>query len=509
MVAVIKKHSMRTRQDRVNVPPASSSSSMDDTNDSKDDSDAIDSNMKRRLGIRRIISKPKRRKNSGMMVFVMNDPDDSGDGDDERDDEDDEDEEDEEDDGDAAGGGDRRIKSRNYSKEEQAYYNRASLAIRTGIDEKESEIDLIESEERDIPLRFKVLHSGIPLENAVSVLQRIKSTSDKDKVTQFITNLTRIPFGKYSRLPIGPASDAEETAGFLNRMRSTMDEQVYGMEDVKSLFMMTIAKWVSNPTARGLVLGLRGPMGVGKTTLVKEGLGLALGIPSSFIALGSANDTSFLDGHSFTYEGSVCGQIAESLMTCGVMNPIMCFDELDKVAENSRGNEIFNTLIHLTDQTQNDRFCDKYFGCNVPFDLSRCIFVFTYNDPTFINPILRNRMIEINIPDYKMEEKRHILQKFIIPKALKDFGGSFKVCADDFTSEAISYIVDRSSSLPGMRNMQHDIAKVLGSLNLDAMLNATPHVGAIGKDHVESILKKCSDNDCRQPLPENIRHMYS
>jgi ATP-dependent Lon protease len=78
------------------------------------------------------------------------------------------------------------------------------------------------------------------------------------------------------------------------------------------------------------------------------------------------------------------GRIAEAIMETGVMNPIIVFDELDKVAENTRGAEIFNTLIHLTDFTQNHCYCDQYFGAGLPFDLSRCTFVFTYNDPSLI-----------------------------------------------------------------------------------------------------------------------------
>ena len=405
-----------------------------------------------------------------------------------------------------------------YDAEERQFYDSVPENQRIIIDAKEKEIEDLVSSQRLVPLRFRILNSGMPSANMQAVLDRVYESGDKDKSTQFINNLLRIPFGKFARLPVGPESSKADVGVFLRDARNKLDTSVYGMESAKSLFMMTLAKWASNPTSRGLVLGLKGPMGVGKTTLVKEGLGQALGIPSVFVALGSANDSSYLDGHSYTYEGAVCGMVAEALMTAGVMNPIICFDELDKVAENTRGAEIYNTLIHLTDPTQNSSFCDKYFGTNVSLDLSRSIIVFTYNDSKHINPILLNRMIEIAIPDYSTEEKRVIARDFVLPKAMQEFGPGFGV---EFGQDAIDFLIDKSQSVAGMRAVQHDVAKILGAHNLELLLTTTTSVLSedgpssdqviIDKARAERLLKvtKTDGSDRFPALPDGVRHMYS
>ena len=495
-----KTHLMSTRHD-VKIARGDSGDSEGDSGDSEGDSEGdsgdYGDNVDDFLKVRRKITK-SRGGDGGrqpLVLLVLNDTED-----DEDQDEDNEEGDENKDKEEAKGW------LNKYKDDERAYYDRVSDDMREKIDDKEDDIMRLRAEENDVPMRFRILNSSIPTENVYAILNRIKGTSDKDKKVEFVNNISRIPFGRYATLPIGPHSTPEETRSFLQGVQSKMDSEVYGMDRVKSMFMMTVAKWASNPSSKGLVVGLRGPMGVGKTTLVKDGLGKALGIPSSFIALGSANDSSFLDGHGYTYEGSVCGQIADSLMTCGVMNPILCFDELDKVADNSRGNEIYNTLIHLTDSSQNSNFCDKYFGSNVPLDLSRCIFVFTYNDHKDINPILRNRMIEISIPDYDSKEKKHILKEFIVPKALKEYSSSLRVSLDD---ASLDFLIERSSSAQGMRSMQHDVDDVLGALNLEMMMQGRTDVGLVTRDRISQILKSRDVDIKGPPLPQGVQHMYS
>ena len=119
----------------------------------------------------------------------------------------------------------------------------------------------------------------------------------------------------------------------------------------------------------GTAIAIKGPMG-GKTTLVK-GISKVLGRDFAFMALGGATDSSFLEGHSYTYEGSTWGKIVDNLVQCKSMNPVIFFDELDKISETPKGEEIVGILTHLTDTTQNSKFHDKYFA-ELDFDLSRC-----------------------------------------------------------------------------------------------------------------------------------------
>ena len=116
---------------------------------------------------------------------------------------------------------------------------------------------------------------------------------------------------------------------------------------------------IQNPKSCGNVLAIQGPMGNGKTTLVKEGISKAIDRPFSFVALGGASDASFFYGHPYTYEGSHWGRIADILMTSKSMNPIIYFDELDKVSSTHKGDEIIHLLTHLTDPSQNNLFQDN------------------------------------------------------------------------------------------------------------------------------------------------------
>jgi hypothetical protein len=185
-----------------------------------------------------------------------------------------------------------------YNEEEQTYYDSLPPKKRRDIDKKESMLCDLRKESSAAPLRFRLLESGMPIGMVSAMLDRIESSGGDEKSLKFVTDLMRIPFSKFAKLSVGPESGKSEVAEFLARVQETLDEEIYGMGDVKKLFMMAAAKWIGRPESRGIVLGLRGPAGVGKTTLVKNGLGRALGIPSAFITLGSANDSAFLDGHS-------------------------------------------------------------------------------------------------------------------------------------------------------------------------------------------------------------------
>jgi ATP-dependent Lon protease len=197
--------------------------------------------------------------------------------------------------------------------------------------------------------------------------------------------------------------------------------------------------------------------------LIKEGLSKALNIPFVFIPLGGVNDSAYLTGHSFTYEGAIHGKIVDSLMKAGCMNPIIYFDELDKVSNTSKGDEIINTLIHLTDQTQNNKFYDKYFY-DIPLDLSKALIIFTYNNDHLINPILKDRMIRINTDDYTKTDKLNIAQNYLIPEIMKDFNISEDLIY--FTKDIIEYVINKTEKEKGVRNLRRSLETIISNLNL-------------------------------------------
>jgi ATP-dependent Lon protease len=246
--------------------------------------------------------------------------------------------------------------------------------------------------------------------------------------------------------------------------KEKLDEAVYGLEDAKMQIMQLVGQWISNPNSMGKALAIHGPMGTGKTTLVKEGISKILNRPFSFVALGGATDSSFLEGHSYTYEGSIWGRIVDTLINCGSMNPVFYFDELDKVSQTPKGEEIIGILTHLTDTSQNTNYHDKYFS-NIDFDLSKALFIFSYNDESKVNPILRDRMYRISTKGYKKEQKDIIAQQYLIPKIIKEV--NFKKEDIIIPRETIDYICEHLvEEEKGVRNLKRALEIIYTKINL-------------------------------------------
>jgi ATP-dependent Lon protease len=227
-----------------------------------------------------------------------------------------------------------------------------------------------------------------------------------------------------------------------------------------------IGQWIVNPSSIGSAIAITGPPGTGKTSLVKEGISKILGREFAFIALGGAGDSSFLEGHSYTYEGSTCGKIIQILIQSKCMNPVIYFDELDKISDTPRGEEIVGILTHLTDTSQNSEFHDKYFS-DIDFDLSKCLFIFSYNDESKVNPILKDRMYRIQTKGYEAKDKIIIARNYLLPKIreLVKFSEEDVIISDDI----IQYLVSNSKFTKeesGVRNLKRCLEIIYTKLNL-------------------------------------------
>ena len=247
------------------------------------------------------------------------------------------------------------------------------------------------------------------------------------------------------------------------------------------------------------MIGIHGNPGVGKTTLIKEGVCKALGLPFQFVPLGGASYSSYLSGHSFTYEGSTCGKIIELLIQSKCMNPVIYFDELDKISDTSRGKDIVNLLIHITDPSQNESFFDNYFA-NVPIDLSKCLFIFTYNHEEMINPILKDRMITIHTKDYTNTDKLQISKQFLIPSVKKSFNMNH-VMIDD---ETIEYVIKKTEQEAGVRNLKRSFESIISNLNIERFSESqNSHIDTISKEHVDKYVKTRIENN------PSLTHIYT
>ena len=356
------------------------------------------------------------------------------------------------------------------SRRESDYFEGLGKQARKGALKKMKTISDILGES-DIPYKFRVLDMDMPPKVQSEVIRKIDAMNrmgpdngESQKLRNWIDGILRVPFGKHVPLPVTLKDGETKCADFLKNARGKMDKATYGMLPAKTQILQILAQWISNPTSVGNVIAMRGSMGVGKTSFARNGIAEVLGRPFIFTSLGGASDIAHYTGHSYTYEGSMWGRIVDAIIQAGCMNPVLYFDELDKVSGTPHGEEIISMLIHLTDRSQNSQFHDRYFA-GVDFDLSQCLFVFSFNDENKVHPVLKDRMRVITIPGYKEAEKKVIVANYVWPEILRHAGISPSDLSAD--EEAAEYIIkEYSNNEDGMRNLIRVVEAVVSRVNL-------------------------------------------
>ena len=333
--------------------------------------------------------------------------------------------------------------------------------------------------ESDIPTNFK----ACAIKKVSALRYMDPGAGEYYKVKNWVDTFMNIPFGKYTSLPISIEDGIEKTGAFMANAKKTLDDAVYGLDDAKLQIMQLVGQWITNPDAVGTAIAIKGPPGTGKTTLIKEGISKILNRNFEFIALGGATDSSFLEGHSYTYEGSQWGKIVDILIKSRCMNPVIYFDELDKISETPKGEEIAGILTHLTDTSQNTQFHDKYFS-EVDFDLSKCLFIFSYNDESRINPILKDRMYRIHTDGYDSKQKIVIANNYLLPTIRKQvkFNIDDIVISDDVLSHIITSFTDGEK---GVRNLKRCLEIIHTKLNLYRLM--TPETNLFEKEQTLTV----------------------
>lgn len=383
-----------------------------------------------------------------------------------------------------------------YQSDEKEYLETLEQDVHDQLLEEESRLlKLINP--NSVPLRFKIIESNMPETIKCTLLRKLgqvqhmsSNSGEYIKYKHWVESACEIPFGKYIPMTVD-TSDYSKIAEFITKTKEHLDQTVYGHKDVKEQILRILSQWIAKPNSKGNVIGIYGEKGTGKTKIIKEGISKVLGLPFSFITLGGANDGSFLEGHGFTYEGSTYGKIAELLMKAKCMNPVIFFDELDKVSSSRRGDEIIGILTHMTDPIQNEKFNDKYFT-ELDIDMSKCLMVFSYNDPQLINPILKDRMITIKVSGYSQKDKIVICQQYLINEVINEFGFN----AGDITinTDAVIRIIQRVPEEEGVRNLKRGLESIISWLNMKRFLDnkdlQLPF--EITVDHVEQYVKKDS-----------------
>jgi ATP-dependent Lon protease len=281
-------------------------------------------------------------------------------------------------------------------------------------------------------------------------------------------------------------------SNYLKMVHNKLDEAVYGHKEAKLQLERLFAQWLNGET-KGAIIGLCGPPGTGKTSLAKNGLSKCLiddnnnPRPFSFLPIGGSVNGSTLVGHNYTYVGSTWGRIVDVLITSKCMNPIIFIDEVDKISNTEYGKEIIAILTHLTDATQNDNFEDKYFS-GIPLDLSKALIVFSFNDASLLDPILRDRITIIETKPYTLEEKIHIITNYMIPEVLKDVG--FTKDEIIFSEDIIKYLINTYTNEAGVRKIKEKIVEIIRDINLNYIhnnLTVLPYI--VDNKYIDEIFK--------------------
>jgi len=403
----------------------------------------------------------------------------------------------------------RKILSDKNSMNDFSFYEKLETENQKKLIKELREINKITRIEK--PYRMTLLEADIPVEFKAAAFKKVNSlrymepgSGEFYKIKNWVDTFMKIPFTNYQSLPISIENGIENCHDFMANAQKTLDQAVYGLNDAKMQIMQMLGQLLTNPKAIGTAIAIHGPPGTGKTSLVKEGISKILNRPFAFIALGGATDSSFLEGHGYTYEGSTWGKIVQILIDSKCMNPVIYFDELDKISDTPRGEEIAGILTHLTDTSQNSQFHDKYFA-EINFDLSKCLFIFSYNDESKVNPILKDRMYRIKTKGYSGKEKTAISNNYLLPKIREQV----KFNEGDITigDDVLSYINESyCNKEDGVRNMKRCLEIIHTKLNLYRLMKPGSNLFEsemslkvqfpfkVTKDIVDKLIKRDEDN---------------
>ena len=333
------------------------------------------------------------------------------------------------------------------SKQQREFFLREQLKIikqELGLekDDKTSEIEAIEKKIQKLVLSEEAAKT---VEEELNKLQSLESGSAEYQVSRTYLNwLTDLPWGVYS-----------EDNYDLAKARQILDEQHYGLNDVKQRILEFVSTIVKRRKVSGSIICLVGPPGVGKTSIGKS-IADALGREFYRFSVGGMRDEAEIKGHRRTYIGAMPGKLIQSLKRTGVSNPVIMLDEIDKIGASYQGDPAA-ALLEVLDPEQNSDFLDHYL--DVRYDLSNILFVTTANQLDTIPRPLLDRMEIINLSGYIMEEKVEIAKRYLIPKQRKEHG--LKANEVIITDTALVQIAEGYAREAGVRGLENQIKKIM------------------------------------------------
>ena len=240
----------------------------------------------------------------------------------------------------------------------------------------------------------------------------------------------------------------------MQKSEDILNKEHYGLKKVKERILEYIAVHMLNPNVKGQIICLAGPPGIGKTSIAKS-LAKAMGRKYARVSLGGVNDESEIRGHRKTYVGAMPGRIINALIQAGTANPLILFDEIDKLSSNIKGDPSA-AMLEVLDSEQNNAFCDHFI--EVPFDLSKAVFITTANNVSAIPQPLLDRMEVIELTSYTAEEKFHIAREHLIPKQIKENG--LKASQIKISDDAVNDVIAHYTREAGVRGLERYISSL-------------------------------------------------
>ncbi len=343
-----------------------------------------------------------------------------------------------------------QAKIQTQAKEEMGKTHREYF-LREQLKAIQSELGEIDEKTKEIEeFRTKIVKAKIPVEvqkEADKQLSRLgqmhPDAAEASIIRTYLDWIVELPWSKSTRDKLD-----------IKRAKQILDEDHYDLEKIKDRILEYLGVRKLNKQMKGPILCFVGPPGVGKTSLGKS-IARALGRKFTRISLGGLRDEAEIRGHRRTYIGALPGRIIQGLKNAGSNNPVFMLDEIDKVGADFRGDPSA-ALLEVLDPEQNHAFSDHYL--NVPFDLSKVMFIATANLADPIIPALKDRMEIIELSGYIDEEKLKIARQYLIPRQIMENG--LKVNDLDLTDEAILNIINFYTREAGLRNLEREIANV-------------------------------------------------
>lgn len=331
----------------------------------------------------------------------------------------------------------------NIDKGQREYYLREQLRViqsQLGEDEEEEYFEYLT---KIMELKTTEENRDKLLKEADKLSKISSSSQEAFVIRNYLDTCLSLPWGKITKDKIS-----------IKKSEATLEKDHYGLKKVKERILEFLAVHSLNPEIKGQIICLVGPPGIGKTSIGRS-IAKAMGRKYARVSLGGVRDEADIRGHRKTYVGAMPGRIITAMQQAGSSNPLILFDEIDKLCSDIKGDPS-SAMLEVLDNEQNFAFRDHYI--ELPFDLSKAVFITTANTTSTIPQPLLDRMEVIELTSYTAEEKFHIAKKHLIPKQIKEHG--LKASQLKIDDSAIHDIILHYTKEAGVRNLERFIASL-------------------------------------------------